>query len=112
MGVSVASGGPVVVGEGTGEGAAIGLSVTPGSSGVVEGIAVGVGVGDSVGVGARSDGVAVGAEVGMGVGVMVMTSSLRSCKVGRGSQEPDGLLLGDGTPNETAGMGTEAAPAA
>ena len=75
------------------------------------GVAVGAGVGDGVGVEVGSDGVAVGAEVGMGVGVMVVIGSLRGGKVGRGSQGPDGLLPGDGIPEETAGMGADAAPA-
>jgi hypothetical protein len=48
----------------------------------------------------------------MSVGVMVMTDLLRGCRVGRGSQGPDGLFPGDVIPDETAVMGADAAPAA
>ena len=109
VGVSVTSGGRVAVVVGTGECMAVGMSVIP-NSGVAEGVTVGMGTGDGVGVEVGSDGVALG-KVGMGVGVMVMAGSLRGGRVGRGSQEPDGLLPGDGTPEETAGMGADAAPA-
>lgn len=111
IGVSVTSGGRVAVVVDTGECIAVGVSVIP-NSGVAKGVTVGMGTGDGVGVEVGSDSVALGAEVGMGVGVMVMAGSLRGGNVGRGSQEPDGLLSNDGTPEETAGMDADATPAA
>jgi hypothetical protein len=100
VGVSAAAGDVMAICESPEEGATLGASVTS-DSGVAKSVTVRTGVGDGIGVEVRGNGVAVG-KAGMGVGMVVMIRSSCSGKVGRGSQEPDGLLPGDGTPEETA----------